>query len=221
MSGEVRVSEWVSALSVVRGFRGWLLAGLLLAGLAVLRASPLHAADTMRCGGRLVTVEDRAAELRSLCGTPDYRDVWTEQTLPQDLLGDTEEWYYNFGSNQLLRIVRIQNGRVVRIDTDGYGFPDAGASDARCDPGFIREGLNKYRLVRACGSPETRHVLQLLRPYSNDYDRYGRYRPQVVEPVFREEWVYNFGPRYLMRIVTLENGRVTDVENGERGYDPR
>ena len=70
MSGAVRVSSGVGARSVVLGFQA-----LRLAVLAVLLAPSVQAADSMRCGGRLVSVEDRAAELRSLCGAPNYRDV--------------------------------------------------------------------------------------------------------------------------------------------------
>ncbi len=33
-----------------------------------------------------------------------------------------EEWQYNFGTNQLIRLVRIENGKVIDIETGGYGF---------------------------------------------------------------------------------------------------
>ena len=39
----------------------------------------------------------------------------------------------------------------------------------------------------------------------------------VLLPVFREEWVYDFGPNLFMRVLTLDNGRVVQVDNGARG----
>jgi len=33
-----------------------------------------------------------------------------------------EEWQYNFGANQLIRLVRLENGVVRQIETGGYGF---------------------------------------------------------------------------------------------------
>jgi len=33
-----------------------------------------------------------------------------------------------------------------------------------------------------------------------------------------EEWTYDFGPGRLTRIITLKNGRVTDIRTGKYGY---
>jgi hypothetical protein len=33
-----------------------------------------------------------------------------------------------------------------------------------------------------------------------------------------EEWTYNFGPSRFMRIITLENGKVTNIRTGDYGY---
>lgn len=33
-----------------------------------------------------------------------------------------EIWTYNFGPNQLMERVRIENGLVVQIDSLGYGY---------------------------------------------------------------------------------------------------
>lgn len=187
---------------------------LLLSGVA----GPLevHAAGSMRCSGHIVSDGMSAAALLLACGEPAYRDVWNEGHYAGGLLADAEDWYYNFGSSQLLRVVRLRAGSVSDIDTDGYGY-DALPSPP-CNPQAIVEGLSKYRLFLLCGPPLTRRVQALVAPY----DRYGRpgYDPHgYSSPVYREEWTYNFGSAYLMRLVTLENGKVIDVENSDRGAD--
>jgi hypothetical protein len=175
-----------------------------------------QAADSLRCGSRLVSVEASMAEVQSKCGAPDYRDRWQfGLTRPPGYAADTEVWYYNLGPSQLLRILKFRNGRLVGIDYDGYGF--SVSDDRRCAPGDIVEGLSKYRLLMRCGEPQSRDTRQLLVPaQSSDGRIYGDY----LTPVYREDWVYNFGPRYLQREVRLENGFVTEVQSGERGFDP-
>jgi hypothetical protein len=199
--------------------RSWLrgLPVLLLAAIT-LPAAPARAGDSMRYGSRLIAAEARAAELLAICGEPAYRDAWSPVAV--GALADTEEWTYNFGPQQLLRVVLLRNARIVAIDSDGYGFSEPDESKRHCEPAQIVEGLSKYRLLMSCGAPLTRTVSQqVFRPYLPESRRYGhsrRYEGALLQ-VFREEWVYDFGPNVFMRVLTLENGRVTAVENGARG----
>lgn len=169
------------------------------------------AAGSMRCGSRIVNDGMRDIEVLGACGEPDFRDV---QTPSADWIGDRQEWTYNFGSSQLLRIVRLRNGKVTDIDSDGYGFD--GVPQPPCNPLDIVPGLSKFRLSLRCGAPATRRSMSLLVPLR---ETQAASSPQHVVPLVREEWVYNFGSSFLLRIVTLENGRVSDVRNGDRGFD--
>lgn len=194
-----------------------LTAGILAAGPAV--------AGSLRCGSRLVDENALAAELLAACGEPSLRDQWSYQLPQGGYVADTEVWVYDLGPSQLLRLVKLRNGRIVEVETDGYGFP----ADAprRCEPRALTEGLSKYRLLRRCGEPLTRRSENVLRPlynrpeiYRHNSDPYA-YRNQYVTPAYREEWVYNFGARAAMRLVVLEDGWVTYVEQLDRGFDPR
>jgi len=188
--------------------------------LLALWADASRAGDSMRCGSRLVAVEARAAELLSICGEPAYRDVWSNQALAPGAVAEHEEWVYNFGSQQLLRVVRLRNARVVDIGSDGYGFAEPDPQDRRCGPEQIVEGMAKYRLLTACGAPLTRTVSEVFQAYRPRLRQpgYPSYNGGgAVVPVFREEWVYDFGPNLFMRVLTLENGRVARIENGARG----
>src|SRR3546814_8720482 len=94
-----------------------------------------------------------AAEGLSVCGEPGYRDVWAQPGgYGGGYLGNVEEWTYNFGSSQLLRVMRFRQGRLQRIDTDGYGFADDGPGD--CSQRGNTGGMSKYRLIAQCRSEE-------------------------------------------------------------------
>lgn len=190
---------------------------------AALLSMAAQAGSSMRCGARIVDQEDLAAELLAACGKPSFRDRLLAQAPNGAYVADTEIWTYDFGPQQLLRLVTLRNGQISTIDTDGYGF--AANAQPRCEPRRLVEGLSKYRLVALCGEPVTQRSENALKPlyerseiYRGNGDAYA-YRNQYVTPVYREEWVYNFGSRSPMRRVVLENGRVTHVESIDHGFD--
>lgn len=190
--------------------RYWLVLAPLLAA-----SGPAAAAGAMRCDARIVDEGTRAAVVLAACGEPDYRDVW-QRGGEGDPGGGAEDWYYDFGPSQLLRILRLRDGRVAEIETDGYGLPPGPGT---CAPLAIVEGLSEYRLLRLCGAPLSRRSQEVLVPWTHRPGDAPVARAGAWQPVHREEWVYNFGARHLLRIVTLEDGRVSDVQNGERGFD--
>lgn len=187
-------------------------------------ALPARASDSIRCGSRIISVEARAADILAACGEPDFRDVrsYPGPSLPGEI-AESEQWTYNFGRNQLLQVMSLRNGRLVNIQTDGYGFPKNASRG--CAPESIIDGQSKYRLLASCGEPLTRRNLgfvQALRPrHQHRYGGFSTSRGSYPVEVYREEWVYNFGSRYFLRVVTLDDGVVSDVQNGERGFNPR
>jgi Protein of unknown function (DUF2845) len=110
--------------------RQWPLAALLLAGLIL--ATP---AQAFRCGSRIITEGDTRAEVRAKCGEPvdvDRRSVWRRPVVwlhgrPYFASSDQveipiESWVYNLGPQKLMRRLRFEDGRVVQIETLGYGY---------------------------------------------------------------------------------------------------
>ena len=200
----------------------------MLALFGILAAAPALA-GSMRCGSRLVGEGDLAAELLAACGEPALRDPWSFQLPRGGYVADIEQWVYDFGPSQLLKLVRLRDGRVVEFETDGYGFPRESDPPAprRCEPRLITPGLSKYRLLRSCGEPLTRRAENVLKPL---YARPEVYRPEAyghhprsdyVTPAYREEWVYNLGPQTAMRQVVLEDAWVVRVDALDRGFAPR
>lgn len=104
---------------------------------AALLAGPV-AADSFRCGTRLVTDGDAADEVRALCGEPTSvtrtgilrRPVDWRFGRPYYLSGDLAEvaveyWTYNLGPNKLMRRLRLEDGIVTDIETLGPGYRSA------------------------------------------------------------------------------------------------
>lgn len=195
----------------------------LLAVLLLSFGALAEASGSLRCGSRLVSAGDSAASLLGACGEPALRDAWRGGGVyGAGALAGVEQWTYNFGSGQLLRVVELRQGRIERIDSEGYGFPDPSRRDCSA-AAAITAGMTKYRLLSRCGAPLTRvadHRLIHAQPrYAGDAQFRLRNRPDVLVPVYREEWTYNFGSSKLLRIVILDNGSVSDVRTGERGFD--
>lgn len=170
-----------------------------------LLASIWQPAQALRCDRRIVDEEDKMIEVLARCGEPSLRDRHPPVNwYGQGYFGYPEEtWYYNFGPNRLLHVLQFRDNRLVRIDTDGYGFQPP--SNSNCRPEHIGRGMSKLRLLAACGEPAQRSQYYQMRPQFV----HGRVVGHVG--VLRETWVYNFGPRRLLREVILEDGTVTEI----------
>lgn len=168
------------------------------------------AADDLRCPGGMVGNGDTAAQVRAACGEPDFVDPWERRdTPPRYAIPARETWVYNPGPGRLIRMLHFREGRLFAVEPDGYGFAVPGPRD--CGPNEIAPGMSKYRLLEFCGEPAQRESVILYRPLPPV--SFARFTP-----VRRETWVYNFGRSRFLREVTLENGVVTDVAVGDRGY---
>jgi hypothetical protein len=91
-------------------------AALLL--MTILCVPSLAGAEGLRCGSRIIERGSSSAELASFCGDP------VQVSKPSSDLDQiqVEFWTYNFGPNQLMQRVRIENGVIVQIDSLGYGY---------------------------------------------------------------------------------------------------
>jgi hypothetical protein len=101
-------------------------------------------ASAFRCGARLANAGDTKWEIAHKCGPPTWVDRWEEVARVENGWGRpypggdpratwrgpyhtfvymaVEEWTYNLGPNQFMRILRFENNRLVDIQTGGYGF---------------------------------------------------------------------------------------------------
>ena len=108
---------------------------LMLASTAMLASDPAHA---LRCGSKLVKQGMHEVEVKAICGQPA-----TERTLgfvirshfdrthgstttryyggyPREVL--VTELVFNFGPRKFMRKMRFEEGRLVSMETIGYGY---------------------------------------------------------------------------------------------------
>jgi hypothetical protein len=164
---------------------------------------------TLRCNNEIVDSDDRKFDVLRKCGEPDFIDRWFEGLAYGYPFGvEVEEWYYSDAPNRLVRMLRFRNHRLVDVDTGGYGIGDE--LDGSCGVNDIDPGLTKFELLLRCGQPAASEAWTEFRG-----DRLGDVYTYPVS-VRVEEWIYSFGTHQFIRYVTLVNGRVTDVDTGER-----
>ena len=176
------------------------------------------ASDTMRCGNRLVSLGDNKAEVLIKCGSPAWKDAWTDEVIngvntstAVCVTTDRERWVYNFGHNKFLRFLSFENGRLEKITTGDYGF-NKSSSVKNCDNKKLSIGISQYEVLENCGEPafkDTRREEQLI---IQDQET----SKMVIKRI--DEWTYNFGPNKFLRILKFENGDLVSVETGDRGF---
>lgn len=94
-------------------------------------------ADSMRCGSNLVSDGATQAEVLVRCGNPMLKntrfetisdEVKTNNTKPnpnaaqvRTITRTIDEWTYNFGSSEFMRLVTFVDGRLVSVRSLSYG----------------------------------------------------------------------------------------------------
>jgi hypothetical protein len=97
----------------------------------------------------------------------------------------------------------------------------------RCGTKLIRDGMHEQQVVARCGQPTTiRHLGRAIRTY--DYFSHVRRHgytywrspgfSHLATEVVVTEYVYNFGPRKLMRRLIFEGGVLVTIESIGYGY---
>ncbi|MGL4316967.1 MAG: DUF2845 domain-containing protein [Pseudomonas sp.] len=85
--------------------------------LALLLASGMALASTLRCGSNLISEGDRAFEVEKKCGPPAHRDLVGYTLSGYDRREfKVEEWVYG-PNNGMLSILTFEGNRLVRIET--------------------------------------------------------------------------------------------------------
>jgi hypothetical protein len=99
----------------------------------------------------------------------------------------------------------------------------------RCGTRLVSEGDSKYEVLHKCGDPdyveswEEERIQKdygLRREYDTENRRYTWNREPflVKEKVRIEEWTYNLGPTEFMRYLRFENGILTKISTGDKGF---
>ena len=104
--------------------------------------------------------------------------------------------------------------------TDAHAF--------RCKNKIVRDGMHEQQVLAICGKPTTKRNLGwALRSFPiTRHNRYpggftnGQSYPGygISQEVIITEYVYNFGPRKLMRRLVFEGGVLVTIETIGYGY---
>lgn len=99
----------------------------------------------------------------------------------------------------------------------------------RCGSKLVKDGMHEAQVVAVCGQPTTRRNLGVaVRNYDYRYHRdtspgWSAYRNpgygSLAQEVIITEYVYNFGPRKLMRRLIFEGGVLVTIESIGYGYN--
>lgn len=168
----------------------------------------------LRCGSQIVSPGDPRSEVREKCGEPAWIEERTEEQALETRKGalrrfiHTEEWIYNFGPSEFIRVLLFNNGKLVNIETRGYGFSRDAAAVPDCDRAVVSLGDTKLEVKMKCGEPASAEVREeeLLFKSEQGVER--------IVPIVFEEWMYDFGPNRLIQIYRFKNGRLIAVETG-------
>jgi hypothetical protein len=168
-------------------------------------------ADSAYCGGKLILDGERTYDVIAKCGLPDSSESHDE------LVGDpqygpvvrvvVEEWSYNFGPHDFIRLVMFRNGIVTSIRTGWYGYDQTAKSKRECDEHAIRLGESRVDVLTKCGEPAWR---------DGHDEAFSRGDRTILVSV--EEWTYDFGPHRFIRILTFRNGKLFSIRSGEYGH---
>ena len=117
---------------------------------------------------------------------------------------------------------------VLVVALFGTGLLAAETAHAfRCGTKIVRDGMHEQQVIAICGEPTTtRQIGYAVRAYD-----YRIYRPHGSKDFYRHpafgtlatdvivtEWVYNFGPRKLMRRLVFEGGVLVTIDTIGYGY---
>ncbi|HEY5599330.1 MAG TPA: DUF2845 domain-containing protein [Candidatus Manganitrophaceae bacterium] len=149
------------------------------------------------CDEPMISIGQTKEEVRSKCGEPASKEKRKIILLKGTRAAQSiEEWSYNPGPQQFIRILQFKNGRLARIETGGYGWTPDGSVDFGCEKTVLSNGATKLEVKERCGKPTT---ISKQKGHS------------------REEWRYNLGPSRFVRIYQFKNGRLVEMKTGEYG----
>ena len=85
----------------------------------------------------------------------------------------------------------------------------------RCGAKLVSEGDPQLLVRVRCGEPDAIEQRVIYRTLHLSRHRHGE---KIVEPITVEEWIYNFGPRRLMRQLWFEDGKLIRIRSLGYGY---
>lgn len=83
----------------------------------LLTAIVAQAETTMRCDNGILSLGDSKYDTLTKCGEPAMKDSFPQPVGSGSASVTIDEWTYDFGPTRFVYIVRIEGGKVVRIES--------------------------------------------------------------------------------------------------------
>ncbi len=172
-------------------------------------------AITVKCDDGMVEMSDSKYEIVSKCGDPTFKDFSkvTRVSKKSDEVVQKfvtiEDWLYNFGRDRFVIVFTFENDKLVGMRSLGYGRSNGEKPD-----------FSKKVVI---GDPAVR-LLFLYGPPSYKEERVEtsvisrKDGVTIPEQKTVATWTYNLGPSRFMRIYHFVNGRLRQIEKGDRGF---
>lgn len=177
------------------------------------------AATDFYCNNKIISVGDAKYDVLTKC-SPDFTDGFESELIQKTGQNEwrkmkvkRETFLYNFGPNAFVRIVIIENDRVVEIKTGEYGCAEKDIGAFAGDDAKIKTGMTSLEVSLRWGAPTYRSDKQ--------EERFVRLADGsfMKNAVTISEWFYNLGPDRLTRILTFENSQLSQIRNGDYGSE--
>lgn len=205
---------------MLRGSKHMRRTGILLLFLASVALIPSAGvfADTLSCAGGIISTGDRSMDVLAKCGVPDSKESHQEElserlddNTKQKVFITVEEWTYDFGPTQFMRIVVLKNGVVANIRLGNYGYTQTEPVQRECSEQVVSVGDSKTDVLARCGEPSLKdsHVEEIREKLDGTEHKTF---------VTIEEWTYNLGPTRFVRILTFRNSTLANIKTGKYGY---
>jgi hypothetical protein len=170
-------------------------------------------AVALTCPGGIISKGEQLSVVHIKCGDPTYWEQRTEQFRIINRLGGAversrtvEEWTYDLGPKRLVRSLTFHDGRLVKIQSGGYGALGSRTTGDR--PGLVSVGDSKAAVILRWGEPS------FIEKYKKVRTLAGRRGTRVEKTVIVDVLTYNFGPQRLIRLLTFEDGRLMRQRTG-------
>lgn len=189
--------------------------------LLVILVPSVSSARGIRCKDQLVPAGASAAEVAAKCGEPTHIDTtWEVRTVrryhppyghvEQHVTMEIQRWTYIPGPNRLVRTAVFKDGRLETVRTEGRP-PRRASNIESCRRAIHSTGDTTGEVMLRCGVPDQEDR------WEEEFAEGGPHLERRIRIPYAR-WVYNFGPKRFIRILTFRRGRLVSQRSGPRGW---
>ncbi len=190
---------------------------VILLGLATLLFP--GSAMALRCGQRIVDTGDTITRVSRYCPEPFWVDRYSSSHLGQsyygygnEIIGQREDWYLNFGPRKLMRRLTFFNGYLEKVETLDYGYPSIPNSSNCSAHDLDLAGDTLAEIYANCGPPDYQYSYPVV-GYPYHHGPNSRISGPPVT-FLHHVWTYSPG-RGRERILHFESGQLLSIELGD------